>query len=955
MATKDYFIESARLASFRSLRRVSLGANAKATKWPHKNSMPPKSFAAAGFFFDPGPDHNDTVTCYLCHKSLDGWERGDDPVAEHIKHSADCGWALTAATQAKKSEDHDCDPHSEKFRMARLMTFGQGRWPYEDSENLNIIQMVNAGFHYAPMKDNADHCLCPFCHVSVANFEPEDDPRDEHHRRAPECYFFKTENATKPAKRAPRTSNVPKGRTRRASHAKSVIDSPEAPAPIPMMETTEDEEPAPKPVRRKRTSSVKPKEAPKRATRKKTVVPDYAESSRTMSDTEDSQRGQKRPSSAISQEPVIMYDGMVDTDDESSEIVVPPKKRVTRSSMARSNELPTQAAPRRQRATRASISRNTTEPDVNLTDMEEAGDYKPRKRGIASQKSKASQPRTPALHRTYAPADGDNSQLDADIPDDIRNEPVTEHQTPFVRPLTKPLTRSRASIMVEEQSRNAPGDVLIHTGRKPKAALGDFGTPRGKTPMKPFFRDTEMDYSIPINLPKHLAQDEDPSDAPSMTEDEPMPPPQSLPKRRGRPRKNSVDPTKVEDPVPKRTRVTKNKKATATSTRSRSETVDSERPQTLETPTEEPSRTHTPVPSQPILEPIVPPKSGRKMEPTPRKREQTPDQEIEMEQQQHSPDPSEQQLMMEMAVDNNDSDSGSVVRHAILDEEGISGRNSPIASITDQELDHMEDEPSGPEGTEASEGPRGTKGTRGFTNVERVEDVEVYEESKAMETQETEANHIDDNNAPSSPFPEANRLEDSIPPSSPFLEFPNPSTLESAEQEQTQAQEPQEMEIEPEPLDLVVASAPSAPATPERPIILAPSPKKDLVLAPALAPTPKRSSPQRPRSPLSPVRRQLRLNPEGSPARMAPAPAIRTSRPFVHEDFDVAQVLSELEDEEPGLGLTEQERNMTVARWIKWNEKNAQQRLQMGAERMISMLEQKGREAREAIEAMEIA
>jgi hypothetical protein len=37
--------------------------------------------------------------------------------------------------------------------------------------------MANAGFHYAPTLEEPDYCLCPFCGVSLANFEPEDDPR----------------------------------------------------------------------------------------------------------------------------------------------------------------------------------------------------------------------------------------------------------------------------------------------------------------------------------------------------------------------------------------------------------------------------------------------------------------------------------------------------------------------------------------------------------------------------------------------------------------------------------------------------------------------------------------------------------------------------------------------------------------------------------------------------------
>lgn len=49
--------------------------------------------AEAGFHFIGNKNEPDAVQCFLCEKSLDGWEATDDPWAEHSKHSPDCLFA----------------------------------------------------------------------------------------------------------------------------------------------------------------------------------------------------------------------------------------------------------------------------------------------------------------------------------------------------------------------------------------------------------------------------------------------------------------------------------------------------------------------------------------------------------------------------------------------------------------------------------------------------------------------------------------------------------------------------------------------------------------------------------------------------------------------------------------------------------------------------------------------
>lgn len=70
------------------------------------------------------------MTCFLCSKSLTGWDEQDDPVLEHLNHSPQCGWAITAAIQGHLGQFEEQNPNSEAMIEARKMTFA-GRWPHE--------------------------------------------------------------------------------------------------------------------------------------------------------------------------------------------------------------------------------------------------------------------------------------------------------------------------------------------------------------------------------------------------------------------------------------------------------------------------------------------------------------------------------------------------------------------------------------------------------------------------------------------------------------------------------------------------------------------------------------------------------------------------------------------------------------------------------------------------------
>ena len=70
------------------------------------------------------------MVCFLCSKSMDGWEEGDDPVREHLKHSPACGWVITAAVEAEMDGYAQIHPAEASMVEARKATFA-GRWPHD--------------------------------------------------------------------------------------------------------------------------------------------------------------------------------------------------------------------------------------------------------------------------------------------------------------------------------------------------------------------------------------------------------------------------------------------------------------------------------------------------------------------------------------------------------------------------------------------------------------------------------------------------------------------------------------------------------------------------------------------------------------------------------------------------------------------------------------------------------
>ncbi|KAL6692144.1 hypothetical protein J3F84DRAFT_351796 [Trichoderma pleuroticola] len=196
MATEfdQYFTYEARLASFQKGTRkrgsTNGGRAAKALNWPHKQ-ISITSLARAGFVFRPSPESPDNTVCFLCGKGLDGWEAGDDPIYEHVKHAPHCGWAVVAAIEVDIGDYGREDPNDPEMIQARRATFAD-RWPHENKKGwkCKTKQLVDAGWKYTPTEESDDMATCTYCQLALDGWEQGDKPLDEHYNRSPDCPFF---------------------------------------------------------------------------------------------------------------------------------------------------------------------------------------------------------------------------------------------------------------------------------------------------------------------------------------------------------------------------------------------------------------------------------------------------------------------------------------------------------------------------------------------------------------------------------------------------------------------------------------------------------------------------------------------------------------------------------------------------------------------------------------------
>ncbi|XP_076750908.1 baculoviral IAP repeat-containing protein 8 [Xylocopa sonorina] len=215
----DYRFELARLQSFKN--------------WPI-SYIAPEKFADAGFYYT---GESDKVKCFECEVEICQWVEGDNPMVDHQRWSPGCRFIRkincgnvpigedpnTVSSPRPRSRDV-CGAYGLEYRptsgpdnhnfstelqlpsTAKLSCLGLGRpkgpvhpeyasydgrfhtfetWPKSMPQTKE--QLADAGFYYT---GKGDQTLCYYCGGGLKDWEPEDDPWEQHAKWFSKCYYL---------------------------------------------------------------------------------------------------------------------------------------------------------------------------------------------------------------------------------------------------------------------------------------------------------------------------------------------------------------------------------------------------------------------------------------------------------------------------------------------------------------------------------------------------------------------------------------------------------------------------------------------------------------------------------------------------------------------------------------------------------------------------------------------
>lgn len=156
-------------------------------RWPldSKHSVTPKDLAMAGFSHAPLKEGQDNAVCFLCDKSLGGWEEGDKAVNEHLNHTIKKGNVKKACPFAVlQSGGHrilevGLKEGKDLVKM-RKDTFGKkvnGWWLHEGRRGWPTPdKLAHAGFHLNAQREGSDDVMCCWCGLQLNGWAKGDVP-----------------------------------------------------------------------------------------------------------------------------------------------------------------------------------------------------------------------------------------------------------------------------------------------------------------------------------------------------------------------------------------------------------------------------------------------------------------------------------------------------------------------------------------------------------------------------------------------------------------------------------------------------------------------------------------------------------------------------------------------------------------------------------------------------------
>uniref|UniRef100_A0A3P9J2W1 E3 ubiquitin-protein ligase XIAP n=1 Tax=Oryzias latipes TaxID=8090 RepID=A0A3P9J2W1_ORYLA len=163
------------------------------SSWPRSAPVRPRDLAQAGLFY---LGKEDKVECFSCGGKLSGWEPGDTPWNEHEKHFSHCFYILghdvgnvpLERDAGENEETGSRNQHRKPVNLEnldeRLDTFARVQHPIDHE------LLAKAGFY---SKGVGDGVICFRCGGGLKDWDPEDNPWEEHAKYYPGCSFLLSE------------------------------------------------------------------------------------------------------------------------------------------------------------------------------------------------------------------------------------------------------------------------------------------------------------------------------------------------------------------------------------------------------------------------------------------------------------------------------------------------------------------------------------------------------------------------------------------------------------------------------------------------------------------------------------------------------------------------------------------------------------------------------------------
>lgn len=198
-----------RLATFTDGAKV--GNSRTLRKWSLK-LLDINILADSGFYYTPTKSYPHQITCFWCGKKEKNVEETTSIVSLHLINNPACPYSLIISnlkhfimasnkstfwqnlTASKSVPNSIIHPHSEESINLRRSTFKK-LWKLDTQEECKVSSenLAQAGFYYSPVEPGSDRVICMYCDCPLEDWEPMDDPLQEHKNNSfAYCYFLDT-------------------------------------------------------------------------------------------------------------------------------------------------------------------------------------------------------------------------------------------------------------------------------------------------------------------------------------------------------------------------------------------------------------------------------------------------------------------------------------------------------------------------------------------------------------------------------------------------------------------------------------------------------------------------------------------------------------------------------------------------------------------------------------------